>query len=395
MAFPRGLRPGRVQGATTSSSSGSSSRSGRTSQLVRDLIPRLYAAGVRNLGIEYALSDDQDRDRLPWSRPLRGTRPGPARSLFTGWSPGGTRNTSTSIKAAWQVNHARPAGAKPFRIVGLNVRQDWEYLKTQKDLEDPAIVARIFANGVPDAHMADVIDREFIHDGREGPHLLRDAAHLHPVPKQDVREERREHEAGRHTRAGNIVYQRIGGARLLHFPSRALAGRVTEVGSRRTPPTARSTRSSMPFPLTSRTRGGTRRERRWAHCPWGTPRTRMTAGPLPTSSTGTWYRARSAAYTMVTPIKDFVSRAERGARGPRVSRGSSPRRADGGPDEPDDRGRHRRAGQGAGAVQVRSMDGQVLRVRFEDPDLHRRGQAARGCTPRRCVRMKRARSSRW
>ena len=28
-------------------------------QLVQDLIPRLYAAGIANLGIEYALSDDQ------------------------------------------------------------------------------------------------------------------------------------------------------------------------------------------------------------------------------------------------------------------------------------------------------------------------------------------------
>jgi hypothetical protein len=30
-------------------------------QLVSGLLPRLYAAGVRNLGIEYALSDDQAR----------------------------------------------------------------------------------------------------------------------------------------------------------------------------------------------------------------------------------------------------------------------------------------------------------------------------------------------
>jgi hypothetical protein len=53
-------------------------------QLVSALIPRLAAAGVRNLGIEYALSDDQkDIDALVTPPP--GTSPGHAPSPSTGW----------------------------------------------------------------------------------------------------------------------------------------------------------------------------------------------------------------------------------------------------------------------------------------------------------------------
>ncbi|HTO22660.1 MAG TPA: hypothetical protein VMQ10_09240, partial [Spirochaetia bacterium] len=63
---------------------------------------------------------------------------------------------------AWQLNHGLPAGARRFRIVGLNVRQNWEFLKSNRDLGDPQIVAKIFARGVPDAHMAEVIDEEFL-----------------------------------------------------------------------------------------------------------------------------------------------------------------------------------------------------------------------------------------
>jgi hypothetical protein len=132
--------------------------------LVQALIPRLYAAGVRNLGIEYALSDDQqDIDALvtapAWD-------PAKARAITFDWLvTWGYQEYIDLYKAAWQLNHGLPAGARPFRVVGLNVRQHWEYLKGNKDLSDPQIVARIFAQGVPDAHMADVIDKEFLQRG--------------------------------------------------------------------------------------------------------------------------------------------------------------------------------------------------------------------------------------
>jgi hypothetical protein len=132
--------------------------------LVKNLIPRLYAAGIRNLGIEYALSDDQkDIDALvtapAWNE-------AGARAIIFDWVvTWGYQEYVDVFKAAWQVNSTRPAGAPPFRIVGLSVRQDWSVLTSEKDLSDPAVVARMYARGVPDAHMAEVIQKEFLQKG--------------------------------------------------------------------------------------------------------------------------------------------------------------------------------------------------------------------------------------
>jgi hypothetical protein len=134
--------------------------------LVNRLIPRLYAAGIRNLGIEYALSDDQkDIDALLTAPSWNEAK---ARAITFDWVvTWGYQEYVDLYKTAWQVNSTRPAGAAPFRIVGLNVRQDWTVLTSVKQLEDPAIVARMYARGVPDAHMAEVIEREFLQPGQK------------------------------------------------------------------------------------------------------------------------------------------------------------------------------------------------------------------------------------
>jgi hypothetical protein len=134
--------------------------------LVQGLIPRLYAAGVRNLGIEYALSDDQKNIDALVTGPAWDEAK--ARAITFDWLvTWGYQEYIDLYKTAWQLNHSLPAGARPFRVVGLNVRQYWEHFKSNKDLADPQIVARIFARGVPDAHMADVIDKEFLQKGEK------------------------------------------------------------------------------------------------------------------------------------------------------------------------------------------------------------------------------------
>ncbi len=177
--------------------------------LVHDLIPRLYAAGIRNLGIEYALSDDQPEIDALLTAPSWDEKR--AREVTFHWLvTWGYQEYIDLYKAAWDVNHARPAGAPPFRIVGLNVKQNWEYLKTQKDLSDPAALARIFSNGVPEAHMADVIDREFTRRGQKAlvfcgtQHVFtryRSRAYEKNAADMKLPEVRR---------MGNIVFSRVG-----------------------------------------------------------------------------------------------------------------------------------------------------------------------------------------
>lgn len=178
-------------------------------QLVRDLVPRLYAAGIRNLGIEYALYDDQAQiDSLVTSPAWDESR---ARAITFHWLvTWGYQEYIDLYKAAWEVNRARPAGAQPFRIVGLNVRQNWEYLKTEKDMADPAVVARIFANGIPEVYMADVIDREFTRKAQKAlvfcgtPHIF--TRYRRPANEKNPAEMKLA-ETGR---MGNIIHDRIG-----------------------------------------------------------------------------------------------------------------------------------------------------------------------------------------
>ncbi len=178
-------------------------------QLVHDLVPRLYAAGIRNLGIEYALSDDQaEIDSLVTAAAWDESR---ARAVTFHWLvTWGYREYVDLYKAAWEVNHSRPAGARPFRIVGLNVRQNWEYLQTQKDLTDPAVVARIFAGGIPEAHMADVIDREFMRAGQKALVFCGTQHVFTRYRSQAYEKNAAEMKLPEKRRMGNIVYSRVG-----------------------------------------------------------------------------------------------------------------------------------------------------------------------------------------
>ena len=283
-------------------------------QLVRDLVPRLFAAGVRNLGIEYALSDDQDQIDALVTAPAWDEAG--ARAITFHWLvTWGYQEYVDLYHAAWQVNRARPAGAKPFRIIGLNVRQNWEYLKTQKDLQDPAIVAKIFANGVPDAHMADVIDRVFTRAGEKAlvfcgmQHIFtryRSTEYEKSAASMKLDETRR---------AGNIVYQRIG-------------GRVFSISLHAPWPDA-TRKSGLGYPLDGAVDAliealpPEKQEAGWDTA--GTP-----LGALPLGHTvygenggtladlvdGYVVQGPIRAYTMVTPIKDFVTpeNAERAGR---------------------------------------------------------------------------------
>jgi hypothetical protein len=133
-------------------------------QLAAALVPRLYAVGVRSMGIEYALSDDQEKiDQLLNSPRWDETK---ARGIFFDWMvTWGYQEYVDLFKTAWKLNRGLPQGAPPFRMVGLGVRLNWEPLRSEKDVRDPAVAAKIYAAGTPDAHMAAVIESQFVENG--------------------------------------------------------------------------------------------------------------------------------------------------------------------------------------------------------------------------------------
>jgi hypothetical protein len=129
-------------------------------RLVASVIPSLYAAGIREIGIEFALAEDQTRIDALLSAPVYDENE--ARRITMDWIVmWGFQEYVDIYKAAWQFNRSLKKDAKPFRIVALNVRYLYEFLKTQNDVNDVEAIKKVTANGVTDAFMADVIRREF------------------------------------------------------------------------------------------------------------------------------------------------------------------------------------------------------------------------------------------
>ncbi len=274
--------------------------------LVSRLVPRLAEAGVLDLGIEYALSDSQARMDALLTAPAWDEAA--ARGIFIDWvSTWGYQEYVDILRAAWEVNSRRPPGRPAFRVVGLNVRQDWELLKTEKDARDPATVRRIMARGIPDAHMAGVILREFADAGRKA---LVYCGAQHALTRFRSREyERSASDMGlpETRRAGNIVFDAVGARAftvLLHSPwpdSRSrtglawAAGGVIDAMVERLPP-----------------------EKRLSG--WDTAATAIGAIAIPSGSYKTGYSRLTladlcdgyvvlgplSAYQPVTPIPDFV-----------------------------------------------------------------------------------------
>jgi len=279
-------------------------------QIVHDLVPRLYAAGIRNLGIEYALSDDQPRIDALLTAPSWDESA--ARAITFDWLvTWGYQEYVDLYHAAWDVNRHRPAGAPPFRIVGLNVREHWEYLRTQKDLSDPAVVGRIYSEGIPDAHMADVIDREFTRRGQKAlvfcgiQHIY---TRYHSLAYEKNAADMKLAET---RRMGNIVYQRVGPRVFsisLHAPwpdrtqptglTWAANGSIDSLIAALPPDrqaggwdTAGTPLGALPLGRTSYADGDT-------------------AGTLADLFDGYIVQGPLSGYSLVTPIKDFVSPAQ-------------------------------------------------------------------------------------
>ncbi len=189
-------------------------------QLVSALVPRLAAAGVRNLGLEYALSDSQkDIDALLASPSWDESR---ARGILIDWIPTwGYQEYISILAAAWKENRVLPEGSPPFRVVGLNVRQNWDLLKTDSDARNPETVKRILAYGIPDKHMAEVIDREFLSKGKKALVFCGIQHSFTRYRSREYEKQAAEMRLGETRRAGNIVFDRIGGRAftvMLHAP---------------------------------------------------------------------------------------------------------------------------------------------------------------------------------
>ena len=114
------------------------------------------------------------------------------------------------FREAWKFNQSLPKDSDVFRIVGLNVRQNWHLIESDRDLKKPEIVEQVFAYGIPDVAMAEVIIREFVRKGEKAliytsvQHAFTDFESIHytdSAEKTGLDDTRR---------TGNIVHDQIG-----------------------------------------------------------------------------------------------------------------------------------------------------------------------------------------
>src|SRR5258707_355184 len=90
---------------------------------LRQLLPRLHAAGVYNLGYEFSVYKDQPKiDRLLTSASYD---PKIANDLLNEIDLTYVTQEYTDVyKTAWELNRKLPTGARPFRIVAFNLDEN-------------------------------------------------------------------------------------------------------------------------------------------------------------------------------------------------------------------------------------------------------------------------------
>ena len=174
-------------------------------ELIHNLIPRLYKAGVYNLGIEFGCYEYQDKvDRLITADKYEEDL---ARWLqFKQYVMWGYKEYEDIYRKAWELNQTLPAGAPKFRVVGLGYRADWTALKENMTREQ---WQNVWLKGDPDEYMGQTVLREFVNQGKKA--LIYSGSHHafthYQQPIYDF--EKKKFIRFNGNRMGNIVYAQI------------------------------------------------------------------------------------------------------------------------------------------------------------------------------------------
>lgn len=191
-------------------------------ELIHNLIPRLYKAGVYNLGIEFGGYEFQDKvDRLITDDEYDENL---ARWLmFQTGSDWGYKEYHEIYRKAWELNKSLPKGKRKFRVVNLNYKKNWKLRQKEMTRE---LWQQVWHKGDPDAHMAQVILAEFV-DKNEKALIYMGAHHAFTRYRQPIYDFEAKKFLRFETRAGNLVYEKIPDKVFnifLHAPFHSTAG---------------------------------------------------------------------------------------------------------------------------------------------------------------------------
>lgn len=131
--------------------------------LVINLIPQLYQAGIFNFGMEFGANEDQeDLDKLITGEEYDELE---ARRLIFNYNVKWAYKEYTDIyKAAWKFNKSLPKDAKKFRILNLSYIYNW---KGFLGMRTPVSFKNIFHRGNIEAFRSNIVEREIMSKGEK------------------------------------------------------------------------------------------------------------------------------------------------------------------------------------------------------------------------------------
>lgn len=130
---------------------------------VQGLVPKLYAAGVYTIGMEFGASEVQNRlDSLVTAQ--RYDERVAREIMFTYNVTWGYQEYLDIYKAAWRLNQSLPAGSHKFRILNLSYVFHWDQFSGPRTIES---MKRVFDKGTVDQYRAERIEQEILLKGEK------------------------------------------------------------------------------------------------------------------------------------------------------------------------------------------------------------------------------------
>lgn len=159
--------------------------------MARNIIPKLYNAGIYNFGMEFGAEEDQATLDSLVTAPAYSEEV--ARRIMFNYNVGWVFNEYMDIyRAAWELNHSLPAGSRPFRILNISYRYNWAMSEDQYyGIRTPALISGIFNKGNTEFFRADLIKRQIL-DKKEKILVICGFGHAftkYNTPYYDYREE--------------------------------------------------------------------------------------------------------------------------------------------------------------------------------------------------------------
>lgn len=174
-------------------------------EFVQRLIPKLYAHGVYNLGIEFGVDECQaDVDRLITAE--RYDEDLARRIMFRDFVLWSYKEYMDLYRAAWRLNRSLPPGARKFRVVNLIYSANWKALQRERTHE---AMLKVWHKGDPDVYMGERVLHEFI-DKNEKALVYAGFHHTFTHYRQPIYDFATGNLEGFNAgRMGNVVYARL------------------------------------------------------------------------------------------------------------------------------------------------------------------------------------------